>query len=84
MAKFEKQIRKLCSTIKDNTLRKYILEDFLSKINNLTPNINFKFRFKDQKKFNRKILNETKKIHLQKKDLTRQNLIEYSILFIMV
>ncbi len=84
VAKFEKEIRKLCSTIKDSTLRKYILEDFLSKINNLTPNINFKFRSKDQKKLNRKILNETKKIHLQKKDLTRQNLIEYSILFIMI
>ena len=28
-------MRKLCSSIKDNTLKKYILEDFLSKINNL-------------------------------------------------
>ena len=30
------------------------------------------------------MLNETKKIHLQKKDLTRENLIEFSILFIMI
>ena len=36
-----------------------------------------------QKK-NFKVLNETKKIHLQKKDLTRENLIEFSILFIMI
>ena len=27
---------------------------------------------------------ETKKIHLQKKDLTRENLVEFSILFIMI
>ena len=33
---------------------------------------------------NFKVLNETKKIHLQKKDFTRENLIEFSILFIMI
>ena len=30
------------------------------------------------------MLNETKKIHMQKKDLTRENIIEFSILFIMI
>ena len=30
------------------------------------------------------MLNETKKIHMQKKDLTRENLVEFSILFIMI
>ena len=33
ITKFEKQMRKLCSSINDVTLKKYILEDFLSKIN---------------------------------------------------
>ena len=84
VTKFEKQMRKLCSSIKDDTLRKYILENFLSKINQLTPNINNKINYSFTKRKNFKVLNETRKIHLQKKDLTRENLIEYSILFIMI
>ena len=84
VAKFEKQMRKLCAVIKDNTLKKYILEDFLSKINKLTPNVNFKTNYGYSKRTNFKVLNETKKIHLKKKDLTRENLVEFSILFIMI
>ena len=37
-----------------------------------------------QKRKNFKVLNETKKIHMQKKDLTRENLLEFSLLFIMI
>ncbi len=84
VAKFEKQMRKLCASIKDETLKKYILEDFLTKINKLTPNLNFKIKSNFSKRTNFKVLNETKKIHLQKKDLTRENLVEFSILFIMI
>tara|TARA_Y200000002_G_scaffold382410_1_gene399352 strand:+ start:435 stop:2216 length:1782 start_codon:yes stop_codon:yes gene_type:complete len=84
IAKFEKQMRKICSLIKDNTLKKYILEDYLNKINKLTPNLNTKNYFNFKKKDVSKILNETKKIHLKKIDFTRENLIEYSILFILI
>ncbi len=84
VTKFEKQMRKLCSSINDSTLKKYILEDFLVKINKLTPNVNNKFDHSYPKRKNFKVLNETKKIHLQKKDLTRENLLEFSILFIMI
>ena len=45
ITKFEKQMRKLCFSIKDDTLKKYILEDFLSKINKLTPNVNSKISY---------------------------------------
>ena len=38
VSKFEKQIRYLCYQIKDETLKKYILEDFLKKIDEFTPN----------------------------------------------
>ena len=31
VTKFEKQMKKLCSSIKDSTLKKYILEDFLKQ-----------------------------------------------------
>ena len=41
VSKFEKQIRYLCYQIKDETLKKYILEDFLKKIDEFTPNTNF-------------------------------------------
>ena len=37
ISKFEKEIKKLSYSIKDETLKKYVLEDFLEKINNLTP-----------------------------------------------
>jgi len=84
ISKFEKQIKSLCYTIKDETLKKYILEDFLEKIRNLTPiqNINYqknKFYVK-----NLKILNETKKLHNLKNHLTREDLKEYAVLFIML
>ncbi len=84
VTKFEKQMRKFCSSIKDDTLKKYILEDFLSKINKLTPNVNSKVDYNFSKRKNFRVLNETKKIHLQKKDFTRENLIEFSILYIMI
>ena len=84
VTRFEKQMRKLCSLIKDDTLKKYILEDFLTKIYNLTPNVNKRANYNYSKPKNFKVLNETKKIHLQKKDLTRETLVEFSILFIMI
>ena len=84
VTRFEKQMRKLCSLIKDDTLKKYILEDFLTKIYNLTPNVNKRVNYNYSKQKNFKVLNETKKIHLQKKDLTRENLVEFSILYIMI
>ena len=84
IAKFEKQMRKICSLIQDSTLKKYILEDYLNKINKFTPNLNTKNYFNFKKKDISKMLNETKKIHLKKIDFTRENLIEYSILFILI
>ena len=37
ISKFEKEIKKLCYSIKDETLKKYVLEDFLENIKKLTP-----------------------------------------------
>ena len=36
VAKFEKSIRRLCNQIQDKTLKKYILEDYLIKIQTYT------------------------------------------------
>ena len=74
----------MCYTIKDETLKKYILEDFLTKIKSLTPIQN------NQKYYNRyikkdfKILNETKKLVQQKSHFSKEQLKEYSILFLII
>ena len=38
ISKFEKDIKKLALSIQDETLKKYVLEDFLEKLRKLTPN----------------------------------------------
>tara|TARA_Y100001970_G_scaffold123226_1_gene152759 strand:- start:1141 stop:2904 length:1764 start_codon:yes stop_codon:yes gene_type:complete len=77
--KFEKKFRNLCDTIKDKTLKKYILEDYLEKIRNLTPLQKNKGKIIN----NYRILNETKKISVAKEHLSKEEIKEYSILYIM-
>ena len=87
ISKFEKDIKKLSYSIKDDTLKKYVLEDFLEKIKNLTPiqtsrqNLNY-FSFKKKKDF--KILNETKILTQKRKNLSKNQIVEFSLLFIML
>ena len=77
---FEKKIKNLFQSIQDVTLKKHILEHYLEKIRNLTPLQQFNRR----KKINSyKMLNETKKISFAKDHLTKEEIKEYSILFIM-
>ncbi len=87
VSKFEKEIKKLSYSIRDETLRKYVLEDFLDKLKQLTPNqsaskINNYFKFK--KKIDYKILKETKILHQKKKDLTKIQIIEFSLLYVIL
>ena len=87
ISKFEKEIKKLTYSINDETLRKYVLEDFLEKIKNLTPiqetRQNYRYSpFKKRKDF--RILKETKLLHHKKKDLSKIQIIEFSILFIIL
>ena len=87
ISKFEKEIKKLSYSIKDETLKKYVLEDFLEKINQLTPiqSSRQKYNFyKFNNKQNLKILKETKILHQKKKDLSKIQIIEFSILFIIL
>jgi len=78
--KFEKKFKYLCQSIKDQTLKKHILEHYLEKIRNLTPLQRFN---KGRKINNYKILNETKKIAIAREHLTKEEIKEYSILYIM-
>ena len=84
ISNFEKKIRTMCRSIKDETLRKYILEDFLQKIRSFTPIQNSKKPYTKLKDQNVYILKETKKITDQKNHLSKEELKEQSILFILI
>ena len=88
ISKFEKKIKKLCYSIKDETLKKYVLEDCLEKIRSLTPiqstkkNYQRFSRYQDKKDY--QILNETKTLHHKMSHFSKIQIKEYSILFIML
>ena len=84
ISKFEKKIKSLCYTIKDEVLKKYILEEFLEKIKNLTPIQSNKRNFNRFKIKNFSVLQETRNLHKQSDNLTKEQLKEFSILFIMI
>ncbi len=87
VSNFEKKIKKISYLIKDETLKKYVLEDFLEKIKKLTPNqssrniLNYS-QFKKKQSF--KILNETKVLYQKRKDLSKTQIVESSLLFIIL
>ena len=87
ISKFEKEIKKLSYSIKDEILKKYVLEEFLEKLKRLIPNQNYKinksfFNFKGKK--NSQILKETKILHQKRKNLSKSQVIEFSILFLIL
>ena len=64
MAIFEKKLREIANTIKDDFIKKYVLEYFLEKIAELTPHSN-----QNNKRFYKKknkIFREYKKIFSRK------------------
>ena len=87
ISKFEKEIKKLSYSIQDDTLKKYVLEDFLEKIKRLTPIQTSKKNYnytKYNKIKNYQILKETKILHQKRKNLSKTQIIEFSILFIIL
>ena len=84
ISKFEKKIKSLCYTIKDETLKKYILEDFLSKLKSLTPIQNFKKVFTPYAKKNFNVLNETKKLYREQNNFSKAEIKERSILYMLL
>ena len=88
VSKFEKEIKKMCYLIKDETLKKYVLEDFLEKIKKLTPIQNIKKNYNRFSKYknnqNYQILNETKNLHQKKNHFSKIQIKEFSVLFIML
>ena len=88
VSRFEKEIKKLCYSIKDETLKKYVLEDFLEKIKKLTPIQSSRKPSQRFQKFvknqNYQILNETKNLHQKKSHFSKIQIKEFSVLFIML
>ena len=87
VSKFEKEIKNLSYSIQDETLKKYVLEDFLEKIKRLTPiqssrRANKYVPYKKKKDY--RILKETKLLYQKRKDLSKIQIIEFSILTIIL
>ncbi len=82
MAIFEKKLRFIANTIKDNFIKKYVLEYFLEKISDLTPHSNNKNKNYFIKKT--KSLETTKKSFKESEALTGIELKEFSLLYLII
>ncbi len=82
MAIFDKKLRSIANTIKDNFIKKYVLEYFLEKISDLTPytsqNKNYLFTKRT------KSLDATKKHYNETQSLTGVELKEFSLLYLIL
>jgi DNA primase len=82
MAIFEKKLRSIVNTIKDDFIKKYVLEYFLEKIAELTPHSNLnKSKFTVKKT---KSLDSTKKYYNESQSVTGVELKEYSLLYLIM
>ena len=82
MAIFDKKLRSIANTIKDNYIKKYVLEYFLEKISELTPHtIQNKKNFIFKKT---KSLEKTKKYYNDSKSLSGVELKEFSLIYLII
>ena len=82
MAIFEKKLRSVAKTIKDDFIKKYVLEFFLEKISSLTPHSNVDKRQFYTKKI--KSLQSTQKHFNESKLLSGVELKEFSLLYLIM
>ncbi len=77
LATLEKKLRKIANSIKDQFIKKYTLEHFLSKLLEFTPNLTSKI---SKKSFNEKnSLNITQKYYNESKSITAIEIKELSL-----
>ena len=82
MAIFDKKLRSIANSIKDNYIKKYVLEYFLEKISELTP-----YTSQNKKKlFSKKTksLDTTKKHFNESKSLSGVELKEFSLIYLVI
>ena len=82
MAIFEKKLRSIANTIKDDFIKKYVLEYFLEKIAELTPHSNNNNKRFYSKKT--KSLESTKKHFKESQSFTGVELKEFSLLYLVI
>ena len=82
MAIFEKKLRSIANTIKDNYIKKYVLEYFLEKIEELTPYSNQNKKNFYVKKI--KSLESTKRHFNESQSVTGIELKEFSLLYLVM
>jgi DNA primase len=82
MAIFEKKLRMIASTIKDDFIKKYVLEFFLEKISSLTPHSNLGKKQFYIKKI--KSLHSTQKHFNESKSISGVELKEFSLLYLIM
>jgi DNA primase len=82
LAIFEKKIRSIAYSIKDEFIKKYVLEFFLEKISSLTPNANQN----KNKTFYKKVksLKSTQKYFNETKNLSSIEIKEFSFLYLII
>ena len=82
MAIFEKKLRSIANTIKDNYIKKYVLEYFIEKISGLTP-----YTSQNQKNFYKKktrSLEKTKRHFKESQSLSGVELKEFSLIYLVL
>ncbi len=84
LALFEKRIKSLCSNIIDKTLAKYFLDNFIQKINELTPNINYRKNNFSKLKNISNPLQKTKEVYNQRNKFEEKELKEFSIIYLVL
>ena len=82
LAIFEKKLKSIANTIKDEYIKKYVLEYFLEKISELTPHQSFR---KNSNYVNKtKSLDLTKKHYKESKQFSGVELKELSLLYLII
>ena len=82
MAVFDKKLRSIVNTIKDNYIKKYVLEYFLEKISDLTPHTSQIKKNYFKKKT--KALESTKKHFSDSQTLSAVELKEFSLIYLVM
>ena len=82
LAIFEKKLKSIANTIKDEYIKKYVLEYFLEKISELTPHQSFRKNSNYVKKT--KSLDLTKKHYKETKQFSGVELKELSLLYLII
>jgi len=81
MAIFEKNLRTIAATIKDEYIKKYVLEYFLERVFSLTPNVNNKKYFIPKKTRSLKL---TQKYFNESKFISQIEIKEFSLLYLIL